>query len=95
MPHSGPPRQWYEDRPQHSIPVRRSGPPARRTRRRQRQRQRRRLWRRLTAHKSAQALLLALTLFLGWAGWSAGLTLIAPGNTGNAARLLLLMMKPC
>ncbi len=30
---------------------------------------------------------MALTLFLGWAGWSAGLTLIAPGNTGNAARL--------
>jgi hypothetical protein len=29
----------------------------------------------------------ALTLFLGWAGWSAGLTLIAPGSTGNAARL--------
>ena len=30
---------------------------------------------------------MALVVFLGWAGWSAGLSLIAPGNTGNVARL--------
>ena len=30
---------------------------------------------------------MALIVFLGWAGWSAGLSLIAPGNTGNVARL--------
>ena len=84
MSYSGPPRQWYEERSlQRSFPERRSGPTAPRTG----HRRRRRLWRRLTAHKSAQALLVALTLFLGWAGWSAGLALIAPGNTGNAARL--------
>lgn len=30
---------------------------------------------------------MALVVFLGWAGWSAGLSLISPGNTGNVARL--------
>ena len=49
--------------------------------------QRRHLLRRLVSHRSVQAVLLALVIFLGWVGWSIGQAMTAPGNGSVSTRL--------
>ena len=49
--------------------------------------QRRHLLRRLVSHRSVQAVLLALVIFLGWVGWSVGQAMTAPGNGSVSTRL--------
>ena len=46
-----------------------------------------RLLRRLLSHRSVQVVLVALIIFLGWAGWSVGQALTAPGNGTVSTRL--------
>ena len=46
-----------------------------------------RLVRRLLSHRSAQVVLVALIIFLGWVGWSVGQALMAPGNGTVSTRL--------
>ena len=46
-----------------------------------------RLLRRLLSHRSAQVVLVALIIFLGWVGWSVGQALMAPGNGTVSTRL--------
>ncbi len=48
---------------------------------------RRRWLRRLLAHRSVQAILIVLVLFLGWVGWSVGQAMTAPGNGTASTRL--------
>ena len=49
--------------------------------------QRRHLLRRLVSHRSVQAVLVALVIFLGWVGWSVGQAMTAPGNGSVSTRL--------
>ena len=47
----------------------------------------RRRLRRLLTHRSVQAILIVLVLFLGWVGWSVGQAMTAPGNGTASTRL--------
>ena len=62
------------------------GPGGRDGRRRTVKPHRRRL-RRLLTHRSVQAILIVLVLFLGWVGWSVGQAMTAPGNGTASTRL--------